>query len=79
MSRETPVARPPCDSQGRRQRGLLAWLFRQVDAARLGGGAIGILGVAGGRRAALLRDAGGQCWRWNILLRAQGIVVRLRT
>jgi uncharacterized membrane protein YbhN (UPF0104 family) len=56
------------------------WLFRQVDAARLWHAARQAswswLAVAALLYFAMLVVSS---WRWNILLRAQGIVVRLRT
>ena len=60
--------------------GLLAWLFRQVDGARLWAAVKAAswawLGVAAALYFVMLLVS---CWRWNILLRTQGIVVRLRT
>jgi uncharacterized protein (TIRG00374 family) len=60
--------------------GLLVWLFRQVDAARLWAAVRSAswswLGVAALLYFAMLVVSS---WRWNTLLRAQGIVVRLRT
>jgi glycosyltransferase 2 family protein len=60
--------------------GLLAWLFRQVDAGRLWAAVRSAswtwLGIAALLYFAMLFVSS---WRWNTLLRAQGIVVRLRT
>ena len=60
--------------------GLLAWLFRQVDAGRLWAAVKSAswlwLAVAALLYFAMLLVSS---WRWNTLLRAQGIVVRLRT
>ena len=60
--------------------GLLVWLFRQVDAARLWAAVRAAswawLGVAALLYFAMLVVSS---WRWNMLLRAQGIAVRLRT
>jgi uncharacterized membrane protein YbhN (UPF0104 family) len=60
--------------------GLLVWLFRQVDAARLWAAVRSAswswLGVAALLYFAMLVVSS---WRWNRLLRAQGIVMRLRT
>ena len=60
--------------------GLLVWLFRQVDAARLwaavGAASWAWLGVAALLYFAMLVVSS---WRWNMLLRAQGIVMRLPT
>ena len=60
--------------------GLLAWLFRQVEPARLWAAVRAAswawLGAAAGVYFAMLLVSS---WRWNMLLRAQGIVVRLRT
>ena len=51
----------PADSEGRRQRGPAGLAVPPGGRGpAVGGGAIGIVGVAGGRRAALFRDAGGQ-------------------
>jgi len=60
--------------------GLLVWLFRQVDAGRLWA-AMRSASWAWLGGAALLYFAMlvVSSWRWNTLLRAQGIVVRLRT
>ena len=63
MSRETPRWRSAALQllKAGVSVGLLVWLFRQVDAARLWAAvAIGVVVVAGGRGAALFRDAGGQ-------------------
>jgi uncharacterized membrane protein YbhN (UPF0104 family) len=60
--------------------GLLAWLLRQVDGARLWAAIRGAswawLGVAAALYFAMLLVSS---WRWNILLRTQGIAVRLQT
>ncbi|MEO5820815.1 MAG: lysylphosphatidylglycerol synthase transmembrane domain-containing protein [Vicinamibacteraceae bacterium] len=60
--------------------GLLVWLFRQVDAARLWtavrSASWSWLGLAALLYFAMLVVSS---WRWNTLLRAQGIVMRLRT
>jgi glycosyltransferase 2 family protein len=60
--------------------GLLVWLFRQVDAGRLWdavrAASWGWLGAAALLYFAMLLVSS---WRWNILLRAQGIAIRLRT
>jgi uncharacterized protein (TIRG00374 family) len=60
--------------------GLLVWLFRQVDAARLWDAVRAAswrwLGVAALLYFAMLVVSS---WRWNLLLRAQGIVMRLPT
>ena len=60
--------------------GLLAWLFRQVDAARLwaavGSASWAWLGVAALLYFAMLFVSS---WRWNTLLRAQGVALPLRT
>jgi uncharacterized membrane protein YbhN (UPF0104 family) len=60
--------------------GLLVWLFGQVDAARLwsavGSASWSWLGLAALLYFAMLVVSS---WRWNILLRAQGVAVRLRT
>ena len=60
--------------------GLLVWLFRQVDAARLWAAVQSAswswLAVAALLYFVMLVVSS---WRWNILLRAQGIVVRLQT
>src|SRR5688572_5064872 len=60
--------------------GLLVWLFRQVDAARLWDAVRAAswwwLGVAALLYFAMLVVSS---WRWNTLLRAQGIVIRLPT
>ena len=60
--------------------GLLAWLFRQVDASRLWDAVRAAswswLGVAALLYFAMLVVSS---WRWNMLLRAQGIAVRLPT
>jgi glycosyltransferase 2 family protein len=60
--------------------GLLIWLFRQVDAGRLWAAARSAswswLGVAALLYFAMLVVSS---WRWNTLLRAQGIVMRLST
>jgi uncharacterized membrane protein YbhN (UPF0104 family) len=60
--------------------GLLVWLFRQVDAARLWAAVRSAswswLGVAALLYFAMLVVSS---WRWNMLLRAQGIAIRLRT
>jgi len=60
--------------------GLLAWLFRQVDAARLWAAVQSAswswLAVAAVLYFVMLVVSS---WRWNILLRAQGIVIRLQT
>jgi uncharacterized protein (TIRG00374 family) len=60
--------------------GLLAWLLRQVDGARLWAAVRSAswswLGVAAALYFAMLLVSS---WRWNILLRTQGIAIRLRT
>jgi uncharacterized protein (TIRG00374 family) len=60
--------------------GLLVWLLRQVDGAKawaaVRSASWAWLGVAALLYFAMLVVSS---WRWNILLRAQGIVVRLRT
>src|SRR5688572_9312915 len=60
--------------------GLLVWLFRQVDGARVWAAVRAAswvwLGVAALLYFAMLVVSS---WRWNILLRAQGIAVRLST
>lgn len=60
--------------------GLLVWLFQQVEAARLWHAVRSAswtwLGVAALVYFLMLVVSS---WRWNMLLRAQGIAVRLRT
>ena len=60
--------------------GLLVWLFRQVDEARLWAAVRSAswswLAIAALLYFAMLVVSS---WRWNILLRAQGIAIRLRT
>jgi len=60
--------------------GLLVWLFRQVEPARLWAAVRAAswlwLGVAAGVYFAMLLVSS---WRWSMLLRAQGIAVQLRT
>jgi glycosyltransferase 2 family protein len=60
--------------------GLLAWLLRQIDGAKAWAAVRSAswiwLAVAALLYFAMLVVSS---WRWNILLRAQGIVVRLRT
>jgi hypothetical protein len=60
--------------------GLLAWLFRQVDASRLWSAVEAAswrwLGAAALLYFAMLVVSS---WRWNTLLRAQGVAVRLST
>src|SRR5215207_9920564 len=60
--------------------GLLVWLFRQVDAARLWSAARSAswswLAVAALVYFVMLVVSS---WRWNTLLRAQGVVMRLPT
>ena len=79
--------RPPCGAPAALQIlkvgvsvGLLVWLFRQVDAARLWkavqSASWSWLAVAALLYFAMLVVSS---WRWNTLLRAQGIVVRLQT
>ncbi len=82
MSRETPRWRSAALQilKAGVSVGLLVWLFRQVDAARLWA-AVRSASWAWLAVAALLYFVMlvVSSWRWNILLRAQGIVVRLRT
>ena len=82
MSRETPRWRSAALQilKAGVSVGLLVWLFRQVDAARLWA-AVKSASLAWLAVAALLYFVMlvVSSWRWNILLRAQGIVVRLRT
>src|SRR5262245_24542294 len=60
--------------------GLLVWLFRQIEPARLWAAVRAAswswLGIAAAVYFVMLLVSS---WRWNTLLRAQGIVVRLRT
>lgn len=60
--------------------GLLVWLFRQVDASRLWSAVEAAswrwLGIAALLYFAMLVVSS---WRWNTLLRAQGVAVRLST
>jgi uncharacterized membrane protein YbhN (UPF0104 family) len=60
--------------------GLLVWLFRQVDGTRVWAAVKAAswiwLGVAALLYFAMLVVSS---WRWNILLRAQGVAVRLST
>jgi glycosyltransferase 2 family protein len=60
--------------------GLLVWLFRQVDAARLWtavrSASWAWLGLAALLYFAMLFVSS---WRWNTLLKAQGVAMRLRT
>ena len=82
MSRETPRWRSAALQilKAGVSVGLLVWLFRQVDAARLWAAVRSAswswLAVAALLYFVMLVVSS---WRWNILLRAQGIVVRLRT